>query len=89
MDSRLRERWFPSLAPLIIALVTLASAQTVDAHENPTPEIGQEALMELGREAEARRVWEQLAREFPDTGAGRRAREQLGDGADVAAADAL
>jgi tol-pal system protein YbgF len=48
-----------------------------------------EALMELGRKAEARRAWEQLAREFPDTGAGRKARAQLGDGADVAAADAL
>ena len=48
MDSRLRERWFGSLAPLIIALVTLASAKTVDAQENPTPEIGQEALTELG-----------------------------------------
>ena len=48
-----------------------------------------EALMELGQEAEARRAWEQLARDFPDTGAGRRARERLGEGADVASADAL
>jgi tol-pal system protein YbgF len=48
-----------------------------------------EALMELGREGEARSAWEQLARDFPDTGPGRRARERLGEGADVASADAL
>jgi tol-pal system protein YbgF len=48
-----------------------------------------EALMELGREAEARRTWKELAREFPDTGAGRRAREHLGEGSDMASAGAL
>ena len=48
-----------------------------------------EALMELGREAEARLTWEELAREFPDTGAGRRARERLGKGSDMASAGAL
>ena len=48
MDSRVRERWLPSLGPLVIALATLIPGQAVEAQESPVPEIGQEALAELG-----------------------------------------
>jgi len=48
-----------------------------------------DVLLELGQEEEARRTWQKLARDFPDSGAGRRAAERLGQQADVAAADTL
>lgn len=47
MDWHLHERWLP-LAPLVIALVTLVSAQAVEAQVSPVPEISPEALAELG-----------------------------------------